>query len=93
MVVNNKPIKPNRVNIILLGLFLAIVAAGGVVFMLEMLNQRIRGKGAFTALLGQSPLVEIPYITTTDEYLKRKNLLVKGVTGLVRLERTGIHFL
>ena len=78
----DKPIKPNRKKIIILGLFLALAAAGGLAFLLEMLNQRIRGKGALTAVLGYSPLVEIPYITTSDEHIRRKTLVVRGAIGL-----------
>ena len=79
----DKPIKPNRFKILLLGLFIAIGSAIGVVFFLESLNQRVRGKGEFSALLGQSPLVEIPYITTADEYLTRKIILKKGIIVFV----------
>ena len=81
----DKPIKPNRVKIILLGLFMALAAAAGLAFLLEMLNQRIRGKGALTAVLGHRPLVEIPYITTSDEYVRRKTLIVRGAIGFAVL--------
>ena len=77
----DKPIKPNRVKIFMLGLIIAFAAAGGIAFLLEMLNQRIRGKGALTVVLGQSPLVEIPYITTTDEHLKKKLLIKRILIG------------
>ena len=73
----DKPIKPNRAKIILIGLFLALAAAVGIALLLEILNQRIRGKGALTAIIGTSPLVEIPYITTSGEHLERKILIKK----------------
>ena len=79
----DKPIKPNRAKIILLGILMALAAAGGIALLLEMLNQRIRGKGALAAVLGKSPLVEIPYITTTGEHLKRKTLIKNAVIGFV----------
>lgn len=79
----DRPIKPNRKKIILLGLLLAFAAAGGLAFLLEMLNKRLRGKGAVTAVLGYAPLVEIPYITTSEEHEKRKILIIKIGTGLV----------
>ena len=79
----DKPIKPNRAKILLIGLFLALAAAGGIAFLLEILNQRIRGKGALTAVLGESPLVEIAYITTTDEHLQYKRLIKKIIIGIV----------
>ena len=81
----DKPVKPNRKKIILLGLMLALAAAGGIAFLLETLNQRIRGKGMLTAALGQSPLVEIPYITTRDEHLMRKSLIIKRTISFMVL--------
>lgn len=77
------PIKPNRLKIVLMGLFIALAAAAGIAFLLEMLNQRIRGKGALTAILGESPLVEIAYITTTDERLQHKRIIKKIIIGIV----------
>ena len=81
----DKPIKPNRKKIILLGLILAFAAAGGLAFLLEMMNHRIRGKGALTAILGNSPLVEIPYIVTNDELIRRKTLITRGAIILAVL--------
>ncbi len=91
----DKPIKPNRFKIIILGLFAAIAAAGGLALLLEMLNQRIRGKGALTTILGQSPLVEIPYITTSDEHSQRKRLIKKIIIAaavLLVVALVVIHF-
>ena len=78
----NKPIRPNRAKIVLLGLILALAAAAGVVFLLEILNQKIRGKGALAAAIKQDVLVEIPYITTKDERVKHKMIIVRGSMGL-----------
>jgi len=91
----DKPIKPNRVKIIMLGLFAALAAAIGIAVLLEMLNQRIRGKGALTMLIGQSPLVEIPYITTSDEHKKRKQLIKRIIIAAAILFAVAllvIHF-
>jgi len=91
----DKPIKPNRLKIIMLGIFVAFAAAGGIAFLLETLNQRIRGKGALTTILGQSPLVEIPYITTSDEHAKRKQLIKRLIIAsatLFILSLFVIHF-
>jgi len=81
----DKPIKPNRFKIIILGLFAAFAAAGGIAILLEMLNQRIRGKGALTTALGQAPLVEIPYITTTEERIRQKRLIKKVIIAAIGL--------
>jgi len=91
----DKPIRPNRMKIIFMGLILAFGAAGGLAFLLEMLNQRIRGKGALAAATGFSPLVEIPYITTSDELLMRKNLIMKSsitIAVLFVLSLFIVHF-
>ena len=81
----DKPIKPNRMKVVLLGLFLAIAAAGGIAFLLEMLNKKIRGKGALAAELGEEIMVEIPYIVTNDEKIKQKTLMIRGGVGLLAL--------
>ena len=81
----DKPIKPNRFKIIILGIFAAFAAAGGIAILLEMLNQRIRGKGALTTALGQAPLVEIPYITTTDERNRQKRLIKNAIIAAIGL--------
>lgn len=91
----DKPIKPNRLKIMLLGIVLAFAAAGGLALLLETLNQRIRGKGALTAALGESPLVEIPYITTSDEHAKRKTIIIRSAIGLavfITLSLIVLHF-
>ncbi|MFV1983339.1 MAG: GumC family protein [Thiohalomonadales bacterium] len=91
----DKPIRPNRLKIIFMGLVLAFGAAGGLAFLLEMLNQRIRGRGALAAATGFSPLVEIPYITTSDELLMRKNLIMKSsitIAVLFVLSLFIVHF-
>ncbi len=91
----DKPIKPNRLKIIILGFVLAFGAAGGLALLLEMLNQRIRGKGALTAILGYRPLIEIPYITTSDEQAKRKTTIIRsgiGLAAFITLSLIVLHF-
>jgi len=91
----DKPIKPNRFKIFILGLFAAFAAAGGLAVLLEMLNQRIRGKGALTTISGQAPLVEIPYITTSDEHSRRKRLIKRIILAasiLLVVALVVIHF-
>ncbi|MEZ5645311.1 MAG: hypothetical protein R3E99_09195 [Burkholderiaceae bacterium] len=61
------PIKPSRTKMVLLGFFLAIAAAIGIVIVLELLFGRVRGVSAITSLTGQRPMVVIPYITTSEE--------------------------
>lgn len=68
----DKPSKPDRIKIILLGILAAVVTTLGLVFVLESVNQRIRGANALTAALRHRPLVVIPYITTRDQLAARR---------------------
>lgn len=68
----DRPAKPDRVKIILLGLLASLGSPVGLVFILENINQRIRGANALTAALGHRPLVVIPYITTREQLAARR---------------------
>ncbi len=67
-----EPVKPNRAKIMLLGFFLALGSSGGLALTAEGLSRRVRGSGALTHLLGRSPIVVIPYITTSAEIRHRR---------------------
>ncbi|HET6892399.1 MAG TPA: Wzz/FepE/Etk N-terminal domain-containing protein [Pyrinomonadaceae bacterium] len=71
----DKPAKPDRVKIILLGFFASFGVPIGLVFVLENINQRIRGANALAAALGHRPLVVIPYITTREQVAARQRRL------------------
>jgi polysaccharide chain length determinant protein (PEP-CTERM system associated) len=73
----DKPSKPDRIKILLIGIFVAFGGSGGLVFFLEMLNQRIRGQEALAIVIRQRPMLAIPYIVIEDEVLSRKRLLKK----------------
>lgn len=77
----DKPIKPNRSKMAALSFFLALAASIGVVVMLETLHGTVRGEDAVTAIVGQRPLVIIPYIEVTEEILRRKKLIKWGAAG------------
>jgi polysaccharide chain length determinant protein (PEP-CTERM system associated) len=82
-VLADKPTKPDRVKIVLVGLLLALGGSGGVVLALEGVSQRIRGVDALSMLLGQRPLAVIPYITTAREIARRKRLIKRVAIALV----------
>lgn len=69
----DKPIEPNRGKLVAMGFFLALAGSGGMVMALESLNPRVRGARALAALTGKPPLVAIPYVTTRNELVKRRN--------------------
>jgi succinoglycan biosynthesis transport protein ExoP len=73
----DRPSKPDRIKILLIGVFAAFGGAGGLVFLLETINQRIRGQEALAIAIRQRPMLVIPYIVIEDEVLGRKRLLKK----------------
>jgi uncharacterized protein involved in exopolysaccharide biosynthesis len=70
----DKPSKPDRLKILLMGVFAAFGGSGGLVFFLETLNQRIRGQEALAIAIRQRPMLAIPYIVIDDEVRDRKRL-------------------
>lgn len=82
------PVKPNRTKIVALGVFLAIGSSGGLAFMLESMNRRIRGAGALTQLIGRPPLVAIPYITTMAEIRRRRARRMLAIVAFLVLVAT-----
>lgn len=70
-----KPYKPSRVKIVIIGFFLALALSGGVVTLLETIDKRVRGIEALTHVLGSRPLVSIPYIHTKEDEARRKLML------------------
>lgn len=92
----DKPIKPNRKKMVAMGFFLALAGAGGLVMLLETLQQRVRGADALAPLLGRRVLATIPYLHTQGEIERRKRwikrlLIGAGATLLVVLIL--VHFI
>lgn len=79
----DKPFKPNRIKIILIGFFLALGSAGGAVMALETLNKRIRGAEALTHVLGSRPLGVIPYLPIAEDGIRRKRLLKQAIIAAI----------
>ncbi|WDY60198.1 GumC family protein [Pseudomonas sp. PSKL.D1] len=89
-----KPVKPNRKKIVALGLVLAPAVGGGLVMLLEMLNQRVRGVGALESVLGKRVLVAVPYINTHADLAKRRKwikLLIAAGLALVAMLLVVVH--
>lgn len=94
------PIEPNRGKIATMGFFLALAGSGGLVMALESMQQRIFGARALGALVGQPPLVAIPYIQTALERMprnrsrKRRLLIIAIIVALLGLATAAavVHF-
>lgn len=90
-----KPIRPDRIKIVLVGFFAAIGVAFGLVYAVESMNQRIRGVDALTAAMRHRPLVVIPYITTCDEtaHLRKKVKITFAIAGsAAMMALVALHF-
>lgn len=79
------PVKPDRVRLAILSMFLAAGSAGGFGFLLELINRRVRGPRALALIVRQQPLALLPYIETNEEKRRRYTLLIAIGVGLVLL--------
>ncbi len=77
-----KPVSPNRVAIIFVGLILSLGAGLAVVFIVEALDQGIRGEKQLAEVLGTAPLISVPYIYL-DEELSKQNRTFYYIIGSV----------
>ena len=92
----DRPIKPDRKKMIALGFVLAGVAAAGLVLLLETLHGTVRGADAVAAIVGQRPLVLVPYIAIAEEATQRRKLLwriLAAAVVAVAAALAAIHFL
>lgn len=90
-----KPIKPNRPAIAVLGLLLGIAAAGGYIALRTSLDQTVRTVRTVAVLAGTAPLAVIPYFETDDETFDqgRRRLVLLGLGfGAVILALGLIHW-
>ena len=95
-VVPQKPSKPNRVAIGLLGSVLAIGGGIGSGTLAEALDQRVYGRTAVLRLLGVPPLAIIPNIDSTSSVRRRKRnwmLALAGALLALALFAIGLHLL
>lgn len=86
----DKPVKPNRPKIFLLGLILSLISGIGVAGVAESLDGGIRGSNALAAVTKMRTLVAIPYITTQHDEAARKRNLRIAIAALIVL---GIVFI
>jgi succinoglycan biosynthesis transport protein ExoP len=92
----DRPSKPDRIKILLMGIFAAFGGSGGLVLLLETINQRIRGQEALAIAIRQRPMLAIPYIVIEDEVIGRKRLLKRvaiAVAAVIVISAVLLHFL
>lgn len=79
-----KPEKPNRKKIILVGLGLGLASGLGLTILLELLHEAIRGAKALEHITGKPPIVVIPYIETPlDRALRTRRLTLIWIISVL----------
>ncbi len=76
------PVSPNRPAIIFLGSVLAIGLGVGLVVLREVLDKAIHGVRELTAIMGEAPLVSIPYIENDVDIIGRRRNWALGLASL-----------
>ena len=80
----DKPVKPNRPKLFMLGLILSFVSGIGVAGVAESLDGGIRGARGLASATKLMPLVTIPYIATRhDEGKRKRNIKIIVITLIV----------
>jgi len=90
-----KPIKPNRMAIVFLGLVFAVAAAIGYAAVAETLNKGVFGRHHLATILKEPPLAVIPYIETEEDLQHQRKIRIlmasSAVIGMVLLI-AAVHF-
>ena len=95
-VVPEKPAKPNRLAIGIIGTILSLALAAAIGGVLEALDDRVHGRSGILRTLGVPPLAVIPCIET-DGSRKQKSrhrlLALASIVATMIVTLIGIHFL
>jgi polysaccharide biosynthesis transport protein len=79
-----KPIRPNRQLILVIGLILSLGAGAGAAYARDRLDVSVRGAQDVRALLSVPPLAAIPVILTTAErQMHKRRVLNSGIGAIV----------
>lgn len=94
--VPDKPEKPNRIKIIFMGFALSIGGGLGAGYLMEMMDNSIRGHKTVLNITEEEPLVVIPYLVNDEDLARtRKNKINFAIIALVifLVLVIAIHFL
>ncbi|WXG56191.1 MAG: lipopolysaccharide biosynthesis protein [Candidatus Sedimenticola sp. (ex Thyasira tokunagai)] len=84
-VLPEKPIRPDRAKIILLGFFLSVGGAFGLVLLAEGVDHSIRGSRHLARIVKEMPLVSIPYIINQKDINRRRRIRLYILLAIVLL--------
>jgi len=89
-----KPAKPNRPAILILGLIVSMAGGVGYGAAVESLDHSVRNAGAVERIVRVPPLAVIPFVPSGEDRVharQRKSRIVWGVVGLVILLLSLLH--
>ncbi|MES9899585.1 MAG: hypothetical protein ABW148_11250 [Sedimenticola sp.] len=84
-VLPEKPVRPDRAKIILLGFFLSVGGAFGLVLLAEGADHSIRGSRHLARIVKEMPLVSIPYIINQGDVNRRRRIRLYILLAFVLL--------
>lgn len=90
-----KPIKPNRIMMLIAGFFGAIAFAVASIIFIEANDKRIRGVQALASVMKIQPIATIPYITNKAEIRRKKYIVVHTLLAMLAVAILGliiVHF-
>src|ERR1700722_18095230 len=90
-----KPIKPNRIIILIVGMFMAIGAGIGAVIARDSLDASVRGPSDIRLMLQVPALASIPIIVTAADRVRRRKIIGLswgGSIAVVALMALTLHF-
>lgn len=81
--VNNKPVRPNRLSILIIGLMLGSILGMIAVYIADQMDRSVRNSKDLVELIGGPPLGVIGYIDTSGDIWKRRllSLLLIGAVA------------
>lgn len=85
-----RPVKPNRPAILLIGIFLGIAAGVGTASLQEFNDQSVKNPKILTALTGLPVLITVPEIITEKDILQRKIIRKRVIIGIIVICIIGI---
>ena len=92
----DKPEKPNRIKLLLVGFIFSVGAGLGTGLFAEMMDSSIRNSNSLTHLMGTEPLAVIPYIENEEDRKRSRRNKINFILLLVGLlvgAIAAIHFL